>query len=197
MAREVFRQQSKVNKQMREFSNAHKSAVFWLTGLSGAGKSTLAAAVENRLFSCGIKTYLLDGDNLRHGLNYDLNFSLESRQENVRRVGEVARLFSDAGIVTLAAVISPYKKHRQAVRRLFVEGEFFEIFVRCPLEICKIRDPKGLYKKALSGQIKGFTGIDDPYEDPENPDMEINTSIQSIEESVQQLYDFIMTKVQM
>lgn len=197
MNNQVFWQLCKVNKQMREYSNKHKSAVFWLTGLSGAGKTTLASTVEKRVFDCGINTYLLDGDNLRYGLNRDLDFSLEGRHENVRRVGEVASLFLDAGIVTLVSLISPYKSHRQAVRQLFSEGSFFEVFVNCPLEICQQRDPKGLYKKALSGQIKRFTGIDDPYENPENPDLIINTSKEPIEVSVQRLYNFIMKKVQL
>ncbi len=195
MANGAIWHQSKVNKQQREFSNGHKATVFWLTGLSGAGKTTLATLVEKRLFDIGVKTYLLDGDNLRHGLNRDLNFSLESRQENVRRVGEVAHLFSDAGVVTLVSIISPYTTHRRAVRQLFSEGEFFEIFINCPLEVCKQRDPKGLYQKALSGQIKGFTGIDDPYEEPEIPDLIINTADELIEESAEKVYRFIQKKI--
>lgn len=195
MTNKVIWHQSKVNKQVRENSNGHKATVFWLTGLSGAGKTTLATLVEKKLFEIGVKTYLLDGDNLRHGLNRDLNFSLESRQENVRRVGEVAHLFLDAGIVTLVSIISPYRTHRQAVRQLFKEGEFFEIFISCPLDVCKQRDPKGLYQKALSGQIKGFTGIDDPYEEPEIPDLIINTSDELIEESAERLYHFVQKKI--
>jgi len=164
--------------------NGHGSALFWFTGLSGSGKSTLAHLVEERLFGMGWYTYVLDADSLRAGLNGDLGFSEAERRENVRRVGEVARLFTDAGIVVLAALISPFRDDRDRVRALFAPGEFIEIFVKCPLEVCEARDPKGLYRKARGGAIPHFTGIDSPYEEPRDPELVIDTSEMEVEDAV-------------
>ncbi|WP_457786666.1 adenylyl-sulfate kinase [Geobacillus sp. Geo 8.1] len=182
---------SKVTKEDRQKLNGHKSVVLWFTGLSGAGKSTLSVEVEKELHQRGIRTYILDGDNIRHGLNKDLGFSAEDRKENIRRIGEVAKLMVDAGIVTLTAFISPYREDREMVRQLLGEKEFIEIYVKCSLEECERRDPKGLYKKARAGEIKGFTGIDDPYEEPENPELVVETDKQSLEESVKQVITYL------
>lgn len=181
----------KVAKSDRFKLNGHQSVVLWFTGLSGSGKSTLAVEVEMRLYEQGIRTYLLDGDNLRHGLNQNLGFSPEDRSENIRRIGEVAKLFVDAGMVTLASFISPYRTDRERVRTLLGEGEFIEIYVKCDIEECRRRDPKGLYQKVMQGEIKGFTGIDAPYEEPLEPELIIDTSTSTIEESVQKIMDFI------
>lgn len=164
---------SSITKYQRAKLKNQKPCVLWLTGLSGSGKSTLANALEKRLFEQGFHTYFLDGDNIRHGLNKDLGFDEISRVENIRRIGEVCKLFVDAGIIVIGAFISPFKKEREMVRELFEKGEFVEIFVDTPLEICEKRDPKGLYKKARSGEIKNFTGIDSPYEAPEDPEIHI------------------------
>lgn len=174
--------------------NGHGSALFWFTGLSGSGKSTLAHLVEERLFGMGWYTYVLDADNLRAGLNGDLGFSEAERRENVRRVAEVARLFTDAGIVVLAALISPFREDRDRVRALFAPGEFIEIFVKCPLEVCEARDPKGLYRKARGGEIPDFTGIDSPYEEPRNPELMIDTSQLGIEEAVRSILKKVLTE---
>lgn len=182
---------SKVTKEDRQKLNGHKSVVLWFTGLSGAGKSTLSVEVEKELHQRGIRTYILDGDNIRHGLNKDLGFSAEDRKENIRRIGEVAKLMVDAGIVTLTAFISPYREDREMVRQLLGEKEFIEIYVKCSLEECERRDPKGLYKKARAGEIKGFTGIDDPYEEPENPELVVETDKQTLEESVKQTIAYL------
>ncbi|TWG32009.1 adenylyl-sulfate kinase [Geobacillus sp. C56-T2] len=182
---------SKVTKEDRQKLNGHKSVVLWFTGLSGAGKSTLSVEVEKELHQRGIRTYILDGDNIRHGLNKDLVFSAEDRKENIRRIGEVAKLMVDAGIVTLTAFISPYREDREMVRQLLGEKEFIEIYVKCSLEECERRDPKGLYKKARAGEIKGFTGIDDPYEEPENPELVVETDKQTLEESVKQVITYL------
>jgi adenylylsulfate kinase len=182
---------SKITKEDRQKLNGHKSVVLWFTGLSGAGKSTLSVEVERELHQRGIRTYILDGDNIRHGLNKNLGFSTEDRKENIRRIGEVSKLMVDAGIVTLTAFISPYREDRDMVRQLLDEKEFIEIYVKCSLEECEKRDPKGLYKKARTGEIKGFTGIDDPYEAPENPELVVETDKQSIEESVKQVITYL------
>ncbi|PZT47644.1 adenylyl-sulfate kinase [Helicobacter valdiviensis] len=173
---------SSITKYQRAKLKNQKPCVLWLTGLSGSGKSTLANALEKRLFELGFHTYLLDGDNIRHGLNKDLGFDETSRVENIRRIGEVCKLFVDAGIIVIGAFISPFKKEREMVRELFEKGEFVEIFVDTPLEICEKRDPKGLYKKARSGEIKNFTGIDSPYEKPEAPEVHIIS--EKLEENV-------------
>lgn len=160
-----------VEKIHRQALLQQKGCVIWLTGLSGSGKSTLACALARGLHSRGKLTYILDGDNLRHGLNGDLTFKAEDRIENIRRVGEVAKLFADAGVICIASLISPYRKDRDACRSLLPGGEFIEVFMDVPLKLCEARDPKGLYKLARAGKIKGFTGIDDPYEAPLNPEI--------------------------
>jgi len=170
--------------QDHEARNKHKGAVLWFTGLSGSGKSTLANAVEASLYERGFHTYVLDGDNVRHGLNKDLGFSPEDRAENIRRIGEVAHLFADAGIIAMTAFISPYSQDRQLARDLNPSGCFLEVFCECALEVCEERDPKGLYKKARAGEIKQFTGIDAPYESPEGAEIVVNTGEHTIEQSV-------------
>lgn len=180
-----------VAREERLLKYGHKSGVVWFTGLSASGKSTIAHNLERVLFEKGIKTYSLDGDNIRHGLNSDLGFSPEDRKENLRRIAEVARLFVDAGVMVLAAFISPYKKDREFVRSRFNEGEFIEVYVRCPIEVCEQRDPKGQYKKARAGIIKGYTGVDAPYEEPENPELILDTSKLSVEESVKIIYQYL------
>ncbi|OTA21980.1 adenylylsulfate kinase [Xenorhabdus beddingii] len=165
-----------LDRQQRETTNGHPALVIWFTGLSGSGKSTLAGALEQALFSRGIKTYLLDGDNLRHGLCSDLGFSDIDRRENIRRVGEVSKLMVDAGLVVLTAFISPNKTERQKIRDSMEAGQFIEVYVDTPLEICEARDPKGLYKKARAGELLNFTGIDAVYEAPEHPDIYLDGS---------------------
>jgi adenylylsulfate kinase len=182
---------SEVTKQERQKQKEHKSAVLWFTGLSGSGKSTISSALEKKLYEEGIHTYRLDGDNVRHGLNKNLGFSPEDRTENIRRIGEVGRLMTDAGLLTLTAFISPYREDRDSVRELLEQGEFIEVYVKCGLKACEERDPKGLYKKARSGEIKGFTGIDAPYEEPEHPELTVETDTQSLEESVEQIIDYL------
>ena len=180
-----------ISKQDRHRMNGHKSAVLWYTGLSGAGKSTLANKVEEKLFERGIHTYVLDGDNVRHGLNKGLGFSTEDRKENIRRIGEVAKLFVDAGAFVCTAFISPYREDRDMVRQLVQDGEFIEIYVNAPLDVCEERDPKGLYKKARAGEIKHFTGIDDPYEAPENAEMIIYTGEKTLEECALEVMNYL------
>ncbi|GLI87947.1 adenylyl-sulfate kinase [Bacillus subtilis] len=164
-----------ISKSDRQSLNGHKSCVLWFTGLSGSGKSVLANAVDEKLYRKGIQSYVLDGDNIRHGLNKDLGFQTGDRIENIRRIGEVAKLFVDSGQMILTAFISPFREDRDMVRALFPKGEFFEIYVKCPLHVCEQRDPKGLYKKARNGEIKHFTGIDSPYEAPLSPDFIIES----------------------
>jgi len=172
-----------VTRADREARNGHKGAVVWFTGLSGSGKSTLAHAVEGLLFDRGVRTYVLDGDNVRHGLNKDLGFSPEDRAENIRRIGEVAHLFASAGVIAMTAFISPYLNDRQLARSLGRPGDFLEVYCRCPLETCEQRDPKGLYKKARAGEIREFTGIDAPYESPREPELTVWTARETVEES--------------
>jgi len=160
-----------VSKSDRWKLSAHKGAVLWFTGLSASGKSTVANTVDHKLHSLGKRSFVLDGDNIRMGLNKNLGFSAEDRAENIRRIGEVAKLFTSAGVITITAFISPYRADRNAVRALLEPSEFVEIFMDTPIEVCEARDPKGLYKKARAGQLKGFTGIDDPYEAPEKPEL--------------------------
>ncbi len=173
-----------IDKAARSAQKGHQPALLWFTGLSGSGKSTLAGALEAELMQRGIHTYLLDGDNVRHGLCSDLGFATADRQENLRRVGEVAKLMVDAGLVVLAAFVSPYRAERAAIRARLPEGEFIEVFVDTPLSECEERDPKGLYKKARAGEIKHFTGIDDPYEAPEQADIHLLNHGQGIEQGV-------------
>ncbi len=169
-----------VTKDNRATQKQQKPCILWFTGLSGSGKSTIANALEQRLFELGHHTYLLDGDNVRHGLNKDLGFSDADRVENIRRIGEVAKLFVDAGLIVMTAFISPFRSDRELVRKLVPEGEFLEIFVDTPLEVCEQRDPKGLYKKARAGQIKNFTGLDSPYEAPDAPELVLETANQDV-----------------
>jgi len=183
-----------VKREEREKRYGHKSGVVWLTGLSASGKSTIAHYLERKLFEEGIKVYVFDGDNIRHGLNSDLGFSPEDRKENLRRIAEVAKLFVDAGVIVLAAFVSPYKKDREFVRSKFDPEDFVEVYVKCPPEVCELRDPKGLYKKARKGIIKGYTGVDAPYEEPENPDLVIDTTKLSVDEAVELLYDYLKNK---
>ncbi len=180
-----------VTKQDREELLNQKGCVVWFTGLSGSGKSTLANAVAHQLHERNHHTYVLDGDNVRHGLNKNLGFSPEDREENIRRVGEVAKLFVDAGTIVMTAFISPYRTDRDQARDLIEENRFVEVFVECPLNICEERDPKGLYKKARSGEIKEFTGISAPYEEPNNPEVVVNTSELSVIESAHQVIVYL------
>lgn len=175
----------------REQQKNQKSCLLWFTGLSGAGKSTVANALESALFERGQHTYLLDGDNVRHGLNKDLGFSDADRVENIRRIGEVAKLFVDAGLMVFSAFISPFRADRRLVRDLFPEGEFVEVFVSTPLSECEARDPKGLYKKARKGEIKHFTGIDSEYQEPESAELVVDTSRESLEESVERIIAYL------
>ncbi|GAA4501570.1 adenylyl-sulfate kinase [Pseudaeromonas paramecii] len=176
-----------IDKAARAAQKGHQPALLWFTGLSGSGKSTLAGALEAALVARGIHTYLLDGDNVRHGLCSDLGFTPSDRQENLRRIGEVAKLMVDAGLVVLAAFVSPYRAERQAIRERFAEGEFIEVFVDVPLAECEARDPKGLYQKARAGEIKHFTGIDDPYEAPESAEVHLHNHGVDINTGVEQL----------
>ena len=181
-----------IGKDEREKFLGQKGVVIWYTGLSGSGKSTLAHAVEQKLFENGNLCYVLDGDNIRHGLNKNLGFSPEDRTENIRRIGEVAKLFADAGVIAMTAFISPYRDDRQTARRLVANGEFIEVYVQVPLDVAEERDPKGLYKKARAGEIKEFTGVSAPYEEPDNPELVINTAELSLEESAQKVIAYLV-----
>ncbi|WP_353948464.1 adenylyl-sulfate kinase [Sporolactobacillus sp. Y61] len=172
-----------VTRADREARSGHRGAVVWFTGLSGSGKSTLANRVEAELFKKGIRTYLLDGDNIRSGLNHDLGFTDADRKENIRRISEVAALFVDSNAVVLTAFISPFTSERRAAREKVPEDEFFEIYVKCPLDVCEARDPKGLYRKARDGEIEAFTGISSPYEEPPAPELVVDTSEETLDQS--------------
>ncbi|MCL4694759.1 MAG: adenylyl-sulfate kinase [Candidatus Hydrogenedentes bacterium] len=174
-----------ITKEDREKQNGHKAVVIWFTGLSGSGKSTLAHAVENALHEAGCRTFVLDGDNIRHGLNKDLGFSPEDREENIRRIGEVASLFTQAGVIAMTAFISPYRADRDKARAIAGEGNFVEVYVKCALDVCEERDPKGLYKKARAGEIKEFTGISAPYEEPDHAELVVDTGAQTLQESAE------------
>ena len=180
-----------VDREARAAAHGHRGAVLWFTGLSGSGKSTIGHRVERMLIERGAFAYVLDGDNVRHGLNSDLGFAPEDRVENIRRIGEVARLFADAGGLVLSAFISPYRADRDRVRGLMGPGEFVEVFVDTPLEICEARDPKGLYKKARAGEISNFTGLDAPYEVPENPEVHLETANISVDEAAAQVIRYL------
>jgi adenylylsulfate kinase len=193
-ATNIIWHQSEVNQTAREELLKQKGVVIWFTGLSGSGKSTIANQVANGLHQLGKLTYVLDGDNIRHGLNKNLGFSPEDREENIRRIGEVAKLFADAGVITTTAFISPYRKDRDKAREILEDGRFIEVFVDCPLEVCESRDPKGLYKKARAGEIKEFTGIDAPYEVPENAEIVINTNDLDLVASTQKVIDYLSDK---
>ncbi|MDY8138865.1 adenylyl-sulfate kinase [Aquimarina sp. 2201CG5-10] len=174
----------------------HKPFVVWFTGLSGAGKTTISSALEVRLFNMGFHTYILDGDNVRTGINKDLNFTPKDRTENIRRIAEISSLFLDAGISVLAAFISPYRKDREQAKQLIGEDNFFEVFVNTPINICKSRDIKGLYKMASNGKIKNFTGITAPYESPVSPDVIINTAEISLEKAVDEILECILNRIE-
>lgn len=184
----------KLTRKEREGIKGHKPCLLWFTGLPSSGKSTIANELEYLLNKHGAHTYLLDGDNIRHGLSNNLGFSKADRTENIRRVGEVAKLFVDAGVIPIAAFISPIKADRDLVRKLMNDGEFVEIYVKCSLDVCKERDPKGLYKKAMAGEVKDFTGISQPYEEPLEPEVVVETDKLSIEESVIKIADYLAKK---
>lgn len=183
-----------VTRQRREVQNGHKSVILWFTGLSGSGKSTLAHAVEERLHQMGCRTFVFDGDNVRHGLCSDLGFSQEDRVENIRRIGEMSKLFTEAGVIALTAFISPFKADRERIRSLVPDGDFIEVYCKCSLEVCEQRDVKGLYQRARAGEIKNFTGISSPYEAPDNPELAVNTGINSLEDSVEEVLALLVAK---
>ena len=183
-----------VTRERRNQLNNHKSVVIWFTGLSGSGKSTLAHSVEEILFSKGCRTYVLDGDNVRHGLTSNLDFSNEDRKENIRRIGEITKLMMEAGLIIITAFISPFREDRIAVRNLISDGDFIEIYCKASLETCEARDLKGLYKRARLGEIKNYTGINSPYEIPDNPELIIDIDKESLEESVSKIVRFLQTK---
>lgn len=189
MTNDVYWHSGNVTRHSRQERNKHKSFVLWFTGLSGSGKSTLANAIEKELFESGCNVTVLDGDNIRHGLCSDLGFSEMERHENLRRIGEVSKLFVESGTIVLAAFISPYRKDRELVRSKLPHGDFYEVYCSCDLDVCESRDPKGLYARARKGEIDNFTGISAPYEEPIKPDMVIRTDILSIEKEVEQILD--------
>ena len=183
-----------ITRHMRERLNEHKSVILWFTGLSGAGKSTLAHAVEEALYGMKVRTFVFDGDNVRHGLNKDLGFSRVDRKENLRRIAEMCRLFIEAGVMAMTAFISPYKQDREMVKEIVGDDEFIEIFCKCSLDTCEKRDVKGLYARAKSGEIKEFTGVSAPYEVPEDPAITINTESKPLEECVEEVVVFLKKK---
>lgn len=183
-----------ISKKVRGDEKGQRPCIIWFTGLSGSGKSTIANALESKLSEIGKHTYLLDGDNIRHGLNKDLGFSDNDRMENIRRIGEVSKLFIDAGLIVISAFISPFRSDRKQARILVEEGEFIEVFIDTPLDICEQRDPKGLYEKARKGEIAVFTGVSSPYETPKTPEIHIQTDKLSIEESVNIIIEYLHQK---
>jgi len=183
-----------VTRQRRELLNSHKSVIIWFTGLSGSGKSTLAHSVEEELHKLACRTFVLDGDNVRHGLSSNLTFSDNDRKENIRRIGEVAKLMMEAGVIAITAFISPFKKDRNLIRQLLPQGDFIEIYCKASLETCESRDVKGLYKHARAGKIKNYTGIDSPYEAPSNPELVIDTESELLEGSVAKVIDFLKSR---
>jgi adenylylsulfate kinase len=187
----IFWHEGHITRADRERLHGHRGVTIWFTGLSGSGKSTLARAAEEALFERGCQVYVLDGDNIRHGLNRDLGFSPADRTENIRRIGEVAKLFTDFGAIVLTAFISPYREDRNTARAVHAEGDFVEVFVDCSLDVCEQRDTKGLYKKARRGEIREFTGISAPYEPPEAAELTLDTAENSVEECVAQLLDYL------
>lgn len=191
MSNNIVWHQHQVNHDERCKQKSQKPCVLWFTGLSGSGKSTVANAVEAFLFKNNNHSYLLDGDNVRHGLNQDLSFNEQDRVENIRRIGEVTKLFTDSGLIVLSAFISPFQSDRQRVRDLFDNGQFVEVFIDTPIEICEQRDPKGLYKKARSGEIKNFTGLDSPYEAPETPEIHLDTTEKTLEELAEEVIAYL------
>ena len=190
----VIYHQASVTRERRNQSNNHQSVVLWFTGLSGSGKSTLAHVLEEKLFNKGCKTLVLDGDNVRHGLNSNLDFSDDDRKENIRRIGEVAKLMLESGLIVMTAFISPFREDRAAVRNLISNSDFIEIYCKASLKTCEERDVKGLYKRARAGEIKNYTGIDSPYEAPDNPELIIDTDKETLDESVSKIYSFLERK---
>ena len=191
---QIIPHQHSISAEDRERQNGHKGHVLWFTGLSGSGKSTVASAVERELHQRGIRTYILDGDNVRTGLNSDLDFSAASREENIRRIAHVSALMKDAGLVVLSAFVSPYQKDRDYVREV-AGDDFSEVFISTPLEVCEQRDVKGLYAKARAGEISNFTGISAPFEAPTNPELDVPTHTMSIEEAAMMVVDYIVTRI--
>lgn len=185
---------SMVTRERRNHQNCHKSAVLWFTGLSGAGKSTLAHAVEEELHLMGYRTFVLDGDNVRHGLSSDLGFSAEDRSENIRRIGEVAKLMIEAGVIAMTGFISPFRADREMVRNLMPHGDFLEIYCKASLETCEARDVKGLYKRARTGEITNYTGIDSPYEAPDKPELEVDTEQCTLKESIKLVLELLVER---
>ena len=183
-----------VNKKVRSQQKKQQACLLWFTGLSGAGKSTIANLIEKRLLSMNRHTYILDGDNVRHGLNKDLGFTAQDRVENIRRVAEVAKLMVDAGLIVLASFISPFRAERRMVRDLLEPGEFLEVFVDAPLSVAEERDPKGLYKKARRGELKNFTGIDSPYEPPEQPDIRLDTTLMTADQAADEIVEHLLKR---
>jgi len=195
MKENIIRQNYEVSQLERNQANKHRSFLVWFTGLSCSGKSTIANALEHKLHQEGIKTYVLDGDNIRLGINKDLSFSAEDRSENMRRIAEIAKLFIDAGVVVMGAFVSPYKKDRKSIEYVVGNNNFVEVFVNTSLEACELRDVKGLYAKARKGEIKDFTGINAPYEAPEKPDIEVVTDNMTVREAVDIIYPVIIKKL--
>jgi adenylylsulfate kinase len=191
----TFYHNATVTRERRSQLNGHKSVIIWFTGLSGSGKSTLAHSVEEELYKLGCRTFVLDGDNVRHGLSSNLTFSDNDRKENIRRIGEAAGLMMEAGVITITAFISPFREDRNLVRRSLQQDDFIEIYCKASLEVCELRDIKGLYKRARSGEIKNYTGINSPYEAPINPELVINTESELLEESVSKVIDFLKIRV--
>ena len=187
----IIYHQASVTRKRRNKLNNHRSIVLWFTGLSGSGKSTIAHALEEKLFQKGCRTFVLDGDNVRHGLNSNLDFSEKGRTENIRRISEVSKLMMESGLIVMTAFISPFNKDRDEARKLISNDDFIEIYCKASLETCEIRDVKGLYKRARAGEIKNYTGIDSPYEKPEKPELVIDTDQQSLEESISNILDFL------
>jgi adenylylsulfate kinase len=197
MSKNVIPHEYQISKEDRQKAKSHKSFLLWFTGLSGSGKSTIANVVEQELYNLGVNTYTLDGDNIRKGINNDLSFSPEDRTENIRRIAEISNLMIDAGLVTLAAFVSPYKKDRENIKSIVKDVNFVEVYINTSVEECERRDVKGLYKKARAGEIKNMTGISARYEAPENPDIEIETEKVSVETAVKQILDYIRPKLQL
>ncbi|MBU2938051.1 adenylyl-sulfate kinase [Lacinutrix sp. C3R15] len=195
MKENIISHNYQVSKEDRQENNKHTSFLVWFTGLSGSGKSTIANVVEQELYKLGVKTYTLDGDNIRKGINSDLTFAPEDRTENIRRIAEIANLMVDAGLVTLAAFVSPYRKDRENIKSIVKDANFIEVYINTSVEECERRDVKGLYKKARAGEIKNMTGISAPYEAPENPDIEIKTEEKTVEEAVKDIMAYIRPKL--
>ena len=187
----VIYHHASVTRQRRNKLNEHRSVVLWFTGLSGSGKSTLAHSVEEKLYQKGCRTFVLDGDNVRHGLNSNLDFSESGRTENIRRISEVSKLMLESGLIVMTAFISPFNKDRNEARKLISNNDFIEIYCKASLEVCEARDIKGLYKRARDGEIKNYTGIDSPYEEPENPELTINTNDETLDNSVSKILSFL------